>query len=650
MPLGNIIERPVKQMYKTRDRYLLSTKQDEPKFCHLMGSNPKPWLTLVMGSGCATSTAQEKALLERANQFVGRIPVNKSIPNAIEGQPIGEAVSEFATDLICDRLRIQRLDLHNGLVDDSTTNATISAQAVPEWIFELFVFTAVSSRLYFRIKSLSFSAPRRPDRSDDAVLDDGSRVWGTLLGSLITPCRRVLAALQNHVNAEVDGRPPLKTERLKDILSHVMDEIAPKLSPSGEARTVTVSVADLRALTEFAWFCFTDHTTPKVYPGWSDLLLYLSSYTSAEPVLGVPRFPKLTDAQSLIKTRYKEVTKKSWDIICDNGLKQTGLHFHAAELLNTQDRFYQHKRKLNPPRTTAFITSFDLELELALLHQGKAFNLVMPIHVLAGKVAHTCWISVSIPPKEEREKDCLAYLTESKPVTWKLLTQSIRDKGPFVIRLAGCPLFHLPKTFKKLHAVAPQFSDDLFNFVRQFLPTQEQGDPEDRDKEDVKESLQLQHAVVINEHDAITQSAIDFIWDPHTDPHGPSWGLPAEFAAGATGWSRFWMLLGVQIHDSAVRHRITTLISSLPITVGSKASGTGKRGSDLRSDKASAMMRNGVAVNKNLSPLEEDLLFWSGFDIVAGNITDFAGDLHHYKAHLESEDTQFPDSEACSVS
>jgi hypothetical protein len=282
MPRGNIVERPGRRSYTSRQSYLHSATQAEPQFCHLMGSNPKPWLTLVMGSGCATSSVQENALLQRANQFIGYTPQNESIPDSIEGQPIGEVVAEFATDLIRDRLRIQR---STALQANPSLGGMVGVQRVPEWIFELFVFTALSSRLYFRIKSLAFAAPRRPDRTDEAVLDDGSRMWGTLLEELITPCRKVFAALEASDCAIVDGEEPTaKSARLKRTLSHVLREISPKLSLSGGTGAVRVSVADLRALTEFAWFCFTEHATPKVYPGWSDLLLYLSNYTLSSPL------------------------------------------------------------------------------------------------------------------------------------------------------------------------------------------------------------------------------------------------------------------------------------------------------------------------------------------------------------------------------
>jgi hypothetical protein len=656
MPRGNTINKPVKNVYPNRDKYVsVAQNQTNPKFCHRMGNNPKPWLTLVMGSGCTTSSDQEAALFQRAKQFVGYpVPkkvnpsdLDRAIPSDVEGQPIGQAVAEFATDLIRDRLRVKEFDAGKNLGSDGLPGAASGKDIVPEWMFPLFVVALLSTKLYYRIKSHVFAAPRRADRSDDAVLGAETRMWGSLTKGFVTPCIKVITALTENEYAAV--REGWKTsedfERAKATLEHILSKIQKGLTPVGNPQSIRVSLEAVRALAEFAWFCFTEPVTPKVYPGWSDLLLYLSSYTPAESIPGVPLFRSLTDAQILIETRYTDVTEDSWrKLRRDNG-PSGGLHYRAATMLNAQYEHGQRKR-LTPP-TTAFITSFDLELELALLHQGKAFTLAFPIHVSAGPVAHMCWITLQVPKREpgtNPTREDLNRLINPPSSYWKVLEPY--PEGPLVIRLAGCPLVKLPENFYKFaeDKNASDFAGEFFSRIHRFLHA-DAGDAPDKKKDDaLRKRLVLQHAVMINEHDAITQSAIDLIQSsesPGRSERESFRGLHADFAASIVESSRFWMLLGVQIQDNAVRHRITTLISSLPaLEPAGQMAPENDSGSAV--DGVSTVMQNGLAVNRNLSPLEKDLLFWNGFDIVEGDINDFADDLAHYTVHLEKDEYPSP--------
>jgi len=103
-------------------------------------------------------------------------------------------------------------------------------------------------------------------------------------------------------------------------------------------------------------------------------------------------------------------------------------------------------------------------------------------------------------------------------------------------------------------------------------------------------------------------------------PENAAYGLPSRVAQGEAkyGWNRYWMLLGVQMRDSAIRQRIATLVSSLPHNGANKLAEYGSVNS------------TGVAINSRLAELEKDLLFWSGFDVVRGDVTqakELLGDL-----------------------
>jgi len=671
MPRGSTSVRPPKGPYENRKAYIRANSTSPvPKICNVMAGDARPWLTLVIGSGCATTKSQEIDLFRMADGLRDRKSMGDQLPTEIEGdrlpteienEAIGDVVASFATGLIRDRLRLD----HATGVSDGRTGDSSAAEKVPDWLFRFFAAAAFNTRLYYRIKSFTSDAPRRPDRDDNAVLVNGSR-WGLDLDEdFVTPCEKVLRRLKNDVDEIVKAlakkadngceRPEIEPD-----FKATVKGILGRMNPRKAGGSVQVSLADLQAITEFAWFCFTKVVTPMVYPGWSDLLLDLSTYDSPSAgSIGTPLVPTMVHAQRLIKSRYTEVTKQSWRTIWKSDGPQEDRHYDAAaQLLNAQHHYRTqiHEDFHLPPPTTAFVTSFDLELELSLLKVGKPFTVVLPVHVMntTQNVAHTCWVSLSVPAKdnentvtEEVRLDCLMKPPSS---SWSVLDEEAGTTGPVVVRLAGCPLIDLPRDLRAGKNDFPLF-DGLMGFVRRFLKMDARGDG--KLEAEIMEKLQLQHAVVINEHDAILQSAIDLIPIPDGysvfgyEDTGRHRGLPAEFAAGERKWSRFWMLLGVQIHDSAVRHRTTTLISSLPIPleVGRHAPPTGAteetdatQTAPAGSDKTPEVVQNGVAVNKHLTALEKDLLFWNGFDIVTDDASEFTTDLKHYAAHLTPEE------------
>lgn len=677
MPLGNKAVRPKevsKNAHVSRERYLRSA-DTHPKICHLIaGERQQPWLTLVVGSGCATSKSQEDALFGMAARLKAHKSKGSALPSCIEGEPIGDAVAAFVTHLICDRLRLDTAGERVVPVTDGR---------VPAWLFELFAGAALSTRLYYRIKSLTFEAPRRPDRDDEAFLNEQSLSWELLDEELVSPCQALLQSLVGRVESIVEelapGTPndfifwPDTLENLRETVRKILEAINAGLKPPENPSSARISLTDLRALTEFAWFCFTKVTAPRMYPGWSDLLLDLSNYdTPLVGSVGTPLFQTITGAQSLIKNRYSEITEESWRTICDqNGAREERHYLAAAQLLNAQHRYWGDFPDLSrPPLATAFVTSFDLELELSLLHLGEPFTVAVPIHVLntVNRVAHTCWIALRVPGRVEGEDDFvrLRKLTEPADDCWAVLHEGLAEEGPVVTRLAGCPLIPLPKLpedLAKLTSDSAAFSAKLIAFVYRFLAMDAKGDA--GTLEYILENLELKHAVVINEHDALLQSAIDLISIPGGTEYedgsdGGRRGLPTSFAAGNARWFRFWMMLGVQIHDSAVRNRISTVISSLPIPAEVGAAGVaddpgedeepGHAGSAGGRESPSEMVRNGVAVNKHLTALEQDLLFWNGFDIVRSDVAAFADDLKHYAAHLTPGTTaRFARGNTCAI-
>lgn len=676
MPRGNLAERRKNDrdnIHESRDDYL-----GRRKICQRMAGDMDPWLTLVIGSGCATSESQENALLEKA-RALREFEAIGPLPAEIGEEPIGAAVAAFVTDVICDRLRLDKSEAELRIRPRRVPpdpDALLN-ERVPEWLFYLFAAAFLSTRLYFRIKAITFEAPRRPDRTDDADLPEDAPALNELRPELITPCLAVLGLLRKtYVDQIVRGLAPQDVpdalgghdrRNLRNTVSAVLEEMVDGLTSKAHRPDVRVRLTDLRALTEFAWFCFTKITRPAVYPGWSDLLLDLSNYDTVAKSVGMPLFPTIAGAQNLISSRYSAATEESWRRTVSGTRGIEGHYLAAAKALNAQHQYRKvYDRKtvvLSPPPTTAFVTSFDLELELSLLSLGEEFTVAMPIHVLntLHGVAHTCWVGLHIPPAGGGGADLprLRLLRDPEPHQWEILDTAAEKRGPIVVRLAGCPLTRLPTDVALLETISPRFYKGLLGFIEPFLRIDIWGNARSgADHEAVLETiknehLQLQHAIVINEHDAVLQSAIDLISipDPSGDGAGKGGpvrrGLPASYASESSRATRFWMLLGVQIHDSAVRHRLATLISSLPISMelGSPGMPAGRKNPRVEeaspeprrtANATSAAGHNGLAVNKHLTALEQDLLFWNGFDIVNADVADFTADLLHYANHLKA--------------
>jgi len=598
--------------------------------------------------------------------------------------PVEEIVRSFATDLIGDRLRLQQPDgrlgktlkqlvaealQERGAARPVLTHGVPDANGVraphwADWMAGILLTAALVTKLYYRIKSLSTDAPRRPDHNDEAILTGESLSWGILNADYLQPCRKILRDLRPRVVEITRGLGPPDGERDK-LMVDTVGKLLERVDNGLTTEEVRIELADLHALAEFAWFCLTTVTTEPVYPGWSDLLLDLSNYDSPIPIggrIGTPLFQSMTEAQGFIKNWYQEVTRKSWARRVEGeGTEDESLYGAAAELLNAQYRYRETCGKTRekggqtatPPLTTAFVTSFDLELELSLLRLGKPFTVVLPVHLLNQKhsIAHTCWIALDIRGENDGESyDRLSDLMQAEEGSYRIVDkQKCGKAGPVVVRLAGCPLIKLPDL-----SVDSPLKLDLIKVFGNYLRA-EAGPAEKAYENLVKDQLQLQHAVVINEHDAILQSEIDLISIPQGEL---SYGLPAQFAAGNRHASRFWMMLGVQIHDSAVRNRVVTLISSLPHMVSASPrpaqnSTTPPPEADWeesgsRVEAARNAECRGVAVNKYSTELEQDLLFWNGFHVVRDDVSEFAKDLRHCTVHLE-QGAIFQSSGVCNV-
>jgi hypothetical protein len=269
------------------------------------------------------------------------------------------------------------------------------------------------------------------------------------------------------------------------------------------------------------------------------------------------------------------------------------------------------------PVASAFVTSFDLELELALLARRRRFAMVMPVHTLRPGAdehdanASLCWLGCVVEPPdgvlvEEQIERVL------RPRQWFTLQERETDllvaDLPTVVRLNGCPLVELPVLDDPDHVE-----------IRNHLTKMQLLDD--------SEELVLHHALVIDEYTALLHSTADVYLGPDGEDR---WGLPPDLvmlpnADGEwerAGNARYWALFGVQVGDHGVRHRLATHLAAPQMT-------------DAKSRRANVPARSGMAVTRRIGNAEKELLHWYGFDIAIDDCGDFRDDLEDYAKHLE---------------
>jgi hypothetical protein len=289
------------------------------------------------------------------------------------------------------------------------------------------------------------------------------------------------------------------------------------------------------------------------------------------------------------------------------------------------------------PPATAFVTTFDVELELALrhFHSDLPFVVVLPVNVGLGERDHlaaTVWLgylvepgppgaalqSITRPPERNwfvvsRGKEEPGALTETlvKDNPYDVSSPVLRGltaKGPlpFIIRLSGSPLVHLPSLFDSRaqeRLEARRLMAEIANALTGEGHTS-------------KDSLAgLQHAVVLEESHSM------FLSFPEFDSGRQ--GLPPKLANYfPEGYWRYWMLLGVQASDDPIRYRLVAQIAG----VGGHQTANPNR-----------PKRSGMALNRPnaLTRRASDLLRWSDFDIVNSQVESMTEPLEHYLQHLK---------------
>jgi hypothetical protein len=593
-----------------------------------------PWVTMVLGSGCPEARdISSHQTVDGFPELVRALLADRA--NLPDGTRPADLAGDFARSLVEDRLGVpeEAADPDGSLTPASARDG---AKAVDVITADVLLATALLTRFYHQVKGISAEAMSRSGE-DVATLDTETQMADELRSFVLKPLRGLLDSL---IRVSANVRDMDHSRMLNSLVLEVRQELF--LS----AGLPTLRSIHVQLMTELSWFFLTYGTT--VYPGWSDLLFDLSMREDPSPIRNGrprPQIVDITQTPDAIMDRIVEVTQRSWETLEQvQPSERDTFYDSAASVLREQAQYRLRVRKTErPPVASCFVTSFDIELEMALWSGGTdPFVVALPVNILVGyegdtrRTASTCWVGCVVRPDHSlTHSEQLARLRS--PEEWFVLSDS-RYKSeqystlPTVVRLNGCPLIGLPPLVDE-HL---QWSELCLNLLKLL----DVDPPEMLAEEQHQLPLKLQHAVLIDEYAAMQQAAIEFFgFSANGEVNNEKrYGLPTAITGVPRDtFARFWMVMGVQMGDSGVRHRFATQMASPELRARSVVDPV-------------APEHSGVVVNRRIDAAVRDLLFWYGFDVVEDHCQKYRKDLDHYVAHLRQPDQRSTSSTKCPIS
>ena len=516
--------------YRALDEYLQKRTEglDRPRMCHilpLVGPPPMrrplnstaqasptdiPWMTLVLGSEClemqATGASSaglgHEVMVRLADVFMSADENLESEEARALARPTGSFVQALVEDRLGATADARFGDQHSPFPD------------FPVWQLLFIHAAACLNDTYFRAMVLQARPVSR---------------WGDEIVSLLGGTAAQSDELAGLVDVLKKRFGVLKASVPKGPLLGLVTRIGNALLHDG----ASVAVADVQAITEVSWYYLS--LAKDVYPGWPELLIHLSlnpkakairqdhprpSFTSpdgtARVIQGLLRPPTEATARHLAESgeelsvrdlayaQYAELlttqaqiraealrrrypVERRGEIVIDYSYAGSGSATRQAPASTTdqQDRSQLPSAPVPPP-ATAFVTTFDVELELALAwhHPEQPFvvavpiNLVEPQDATSTRRATSLWLGYIVrPPKNKRTsaQGLLEAVTKPQPEDWFVLSSSPIDAAwtedttltghpegdparhrllpsgvsqlgalPIIVRLSGSPLVTLP--------------------------------------------------------------------------------------------------------------------------------------------------------------------------------------------------------------
>lgn len=578
-----------------------------------------PWITPVLGTGCLSTS--EFSGRDDVGLMPARLQQAAALWNLEQnysgGHSVDVTVLDFARNLVQSRApQAEVKDRVPGVNRADPDPATVALAARSAWV------SALLTKLFHRAAALT-SRPIGHQDEQTSLPENQNHEASEIRKNLVAPLVLNLEIFAELVS-EYDALEFLN-EYLEKLVSRV--------------RRVEFSLVDVELLTEITWHLMMQDN--ERYAGWSDLLALVGIKSgSYGPHRRGPLLADLGAEDGLMAWLIgglEKTTQNSWQSrLADASSDREKFYDAVADMIIAQAkldarRFESSTRDADRYLPgVAFITSFDLELEMALHAKKQKFVLVAPFELWRGegtqRRAYLAWFYRIVDvPSAGPSLDWVRGEGD-----WRLLRESALRANdapettlrgmPIVVRLTGCPLVQGLRvdTTTTEHLIDAQF------------PGASEG------------VLDVGHAVLLDEHTSLHH------W---TAELRETIRLPRELVAHEEGKAqvngdrRFWMLLGVQITDDAVRHRVAAVVAAHSIR-GEKAS---PKSDDDRPHTALDLPWTGVVVNHRSQPAQRDIFQWQGLDVVGGRHNDVQKALRHYTRHLLKPETRPVLDEKCEL-
>ena len=552
-----------------------------------------PWLTFVVGSGALSVPA---GFAERVNRLPGRwVELAEAVrdnPDWPRGKPrpleVGMRIAdaqEFLEELIGSRLYARIAD------PSETADPSLSTPTISDFTTALILAVSTLTRTYHEL-SIVLNTP----------LDRWGRDIARAGLSKPSERRRALRdwsdvrAFLGYLRKELDSAPEswaAQTRLSEEVRSHpfevgeasslraLLDEIEANFEDD-----VLIEAEHIRLLTALVWHRLLKELSPAHYPGWTDLLMRLVLQNERALLSHrQPRWETINELNSWVETTIVPTSGSTWGV--NPGVAPTQLDAEVqsfydalAECLWAQARTAEayHQPARSPvvhhegvayepirapeslPLATAYVTSFDMELERSLWRtigrgngpRSGSFSIIFPAYFqnsVLSSDGEFYWLEKIVTVDTERDPDGTFWFRDTTnrgtgPAPKLRIMHSRRTdlkNHPYVVRLGGCPGISIPPV--------SELAEDA-EFLADFRELNDQ-----RPLSGV-----FVHSLTVDEYLALRQVETEQVWRSMNNQQSRT--LPERMRLSAIdGPTRCWALMGIQLRDPAVRLRLLSLFN-----------------------------------------------------------------------------------------
>ncbi|MDR1422574.1 MAG: hypothetical protein LBI64_06905, partial [Coriobacteriales bacterium] len=574
-----------------------------------------PWLTLVLGT--ETLAPAINVSLEQIADRVATIAKAYKVP-----EPEAHDIRQFVHSMLS-----RRIDDADKQSDDSFS------LELSDWEICLLHAATVLNTTYFFTKMVYLHPINYYDDERIYKTDANYDCASELLEKRWVHLKQVLDKLKTTAGKAEEKCSDTKLKASLRSVKRLALAIAQTVGADSKLYDgAYISSDDLFSLTEIAWYFLAMKIYPSnsSYLSWSELMTSIGiSRTNAKaeiPIKSRPSISELESAKKAIEGALGAATlarsRQTFDDVEGAHAMQDQSYRAYAKLLYTQASMHhqafigkketteriagnrtpasdantliaaQRKNATGPktgetrpdgyetpPFASAIVTTFDVELELALRrfqnsecfdkrYGSKHFMVVVPANVVVnkgtGRRSTSIWMGYIVDPEV---KDSHEAILSPKPSQWFVFGRADTDSSqsnsdakrlgidderiarllaenpmPIIIKINGSPLVGLPNIFERNN------DEDLGSLKEQII--QRAGYADARAMvEDEDSATELENAIVLEEHHALHLSYPELLVAEGRD-------LPISLIDPQNRYWRYWTLLGVSLSSNPVRYRL----------------------------------------------------------------------------------------------